>query len=98
MDKPCSFYIQNLRENNLKLSNNQIKWILQKIRQNKYPKNEDFLKDNPKITLTYENIVNMENFPKCYKYANVINPEKKFCLEKYIIFYIHLKISIEYYD
>ena len=36
----------------------------------------------------------MENLPICYKYANIINPEKKFCLEKYIIFTSKFQLNI----
>ena len=77
IDKPTSFHIQNLAQNDIKLTTNQIKWLVQKIRQIKYPKDEEFLKDISKITITYENIINMENLPLGYKTAKIINPEKK---------------------
>ena len=50
-----------------------------------YPKDQDYLKDISKITITFDNINGMENFPFCYKYINQINIEKN-KLEKYIIY------------
>ena len=45
----------NLKQNNILLSKNQIKWLLQKIRENKFHKNDIFLKDITKILITFEN-------------------------------------------
>ena len=56
IDKPASFHINNLAQNNIRLTTNQIKWLIHKIRQVNYPKDEDFIKDISKITITYENI------------------------------------------
>ena len=50
-----------------------------------YPKDQDYLKDISKITITFDNINGMENLPFCYKYINQINIEKN-KLEKYIIY------------
>ena len=48
---------------------------------------EIFLKDISKINISLNNnIPDMINIPICYKYVNLINPEKKNQLEKYILF------------
>ena len=43
MTKPLSFHISNLKYNNINLSSNQIKRILQKVREIKYPLEQNFL-------------------------------------------------------
>ena len=93
-DKRASFHINNLAQNNIRLTTNQIKWLIQKIRQVNYPKDDDFIKDISKITITYENLNNMVNLPLCYKIVNTINPEKKNRLEKYIIFTSSFQINL----
>ena len=36
----------------------------------------------------------MEILPICYKYVNAINPEKKYSLEKYIIFSSNFQLNM----
>ena len=43
MTKPLSFHISNIKYNNINLSSNQIKRILQKVREIKYPLEQNFL-------------------------------------------------------
>ena len=86
LDRDLSHHVQNLRNNNIHLKKNSIKWLLQKAREEKYPTNEEFLKDISQIVITYEPNPNMENLTIFYKYTNLINLEKNNVLEKYIIF------------
>ena len=83
-----------MRNNNIYLKKNSIKWLLQKLREEKYPSDEIFLKDISKITLTFENSSNMIDIPLCYKYNNLINLEKNNKLEKYIIFTSKFKVKL----
>ena len=43
IEKPLSFHISNLRQNDIDLTVNQIKWQLQKIREDTFPKEDIFL-------------------------------------------------------
>ena len=80
-----SFHIENLRQNGFGLKINQIKWLLQKIRDTKYPANEIYMKDISKITISFDNYISMKNLPLCYKFINTINPDKnKITLKKNI--------------
>ena len=94
LDRDLNFHAQNLSNNNIHIKRNSLKWMLQKIREEKYPTAETFLQDISKILITYENIPNMENLPICYKYSNVINLDKNYRLEKYIIFTSSFQIKL----
>lgn len=43
--KPLSFHLSNLSNNGIILSEYQIKYLLQKVREFKYTNDEDYLKD-----------------------------------------------------
>ena len=87
LDKPFSFHKTNLEYNNIKLTANQIKWIIQKFREKIYPNDDKYLHDISKILISYDNnIKEVHNIPLCHKYVNIINPIKNFKLEKYVIF------------
>ena len=43
LEKPLVFHVENLKNNNIYLTNNQINWSLQKIREEKYPSNDKYL-------------------------------------------------------
>jgi len=94
MTKPLSFHISNLKNNNINLSSNQIKRILQKVREIKYPLDQDFLEDISKITITFENENNMENLNFCWKDAVILNPSKKYIDEKCIIFTTNFQMNL----
>ena len=68
LNKPLSFHMDNLKNNNVILTTNQIKWILQKLREKEYVSDEIFLKDISKINISLDdNIPDMINIPICYK-------------------------------
>ena len=96
LKKPLSFHFENLKNNGIKLSKNQIKRLLQNLRDYQYPKDEEYLKDITKIKITFENILNMENLNLCYKYKILLNPEKNNKLEQYIIFTTKFQINLLY--
>ena len=54
IEKPLSFHKNNLRTNNIYLKNNQIKWILQRLREGKFPSDNKFLEDIFKINITFD--------------------------------------------
>jgi len=94
IEKPISFHQANLKTNNIFMTQNQLKWVLQKIREEKFPTNEKFLSDISNIKINLDNTALLNNLPFCYKFSNFINPEKKNCLEKYIIFTSKFQINM----
>lgn len=94
LNKSLSFHYENLKNNDIFLSKNQIKRILQKLREAKFPNDIEYLKDISQIKITFENIPNMENVNLCYKFTNIINPQKNNVLEKYIIFTTNFQINL----
>ena len=92
--KPLSFHISNIRNNNIKLTTNQIKRLVQKIREVNFPSDSDFLKDISKITINFENEVGIENLNFCWKNVELINPTIKYKTEKYIIFTSIFQINL----
>ena len=59
---------------------------MQKIREINFPKEDTFLKDITKITITFEDSPNLKNLNLCYKYVNTINMDNKEKLDRYVIF------------
>ena len=53
LEKDLSFHINNLRNNNIYLKKNSVEWLLQKLREEKYPSDEIFLKDISKIKINF---------------------------------------------
>ena len=43
IQKPFNFHKINLYNNNIYLSNNQLKWLLQTIREEKFPNNNIYI-------------------------------------------------------
>ena len=66
-----------MKANNISLSNNQIKWLLQKIREEKFPSDTHFLEYISNIKITFDKEPNLQDINFCYKYVNAINPTKK---------------------
>ena len=95
IEKPLNFHIMNLKQNKILLSKNQIKWLLQKIRESNFPNNEKFLQDISKILITFENNkLELKNIPFCFKSVNTINIINKNKLDKYIIFTSIFQINL----
>ena len=65
--KPLSFHKNNLKANNIFLSNNQIKWLLQKIRDEKFPSDALFLEDISNIKITFDKEPNLQDINFCEK-------------------------------
>ena len=69
------------------MKKNQIKYLLQKYREYKYPADNIFLSDISKISITLDkNNINMTYLSLCFTYSNLVNIKNKNKLEKYIIF------------
>lgn len=94
IEKPFSFHQNNLKTNNIFMTTNQLKWALQKIRHEKFPSNEKFLSNIANIKINLDNTALLRDLPFYYKFAYFINPEKKNCLEKYIIFSSKFQINM----
>ena len=94
IEKPLKFHIDNFKNNNINLTVNQIKWRLQKIREQNFPNDMEFLKDISKIKITFDNNNELQNIPFCYRMVNMINPEKNNNLERYIIFSSKIQMNL----
>lgn len=84
IEKPFSFYQSNLNTDNIFMTKNQLKWALQKIREENFPTNEKFLSDISNIKINLDNTDLLSNLSFCYKFSNFI---------KYIIFSIKFQIN-----
>ena len=72
-----SFHVQNLKNNRIYLTKNQVKWLLQKLREESFTNDDAFMKNISNIKLKLDNNPNLQNIPICYKLYNLINIEKK---------------------
>ena len=71
-----------------------LKWALQKLREELYPSNDKFLNNISKISLTLDDKATLSNIPFCFRYNNILSPDKNNFLEKYIIFTSKFQIKI----
>ena len=82
LEKPLKFHIENFKSNNINWSYNKIKWNLQKIREEKFPNDSEYLKDISKIRISFDiNNINLEQIPLCFKLVELIKPETNNKLE-----------------
>ena len=86
--------IIDLQTNNIFLKPNQLKWILQKLREAKFPSDSKYLEDITKINITLEENSDLKEIPLCYKTVNFINPTKNYTNDKYIIFTSYFQIKL----
>lgn len=78
LDKPLSFHLMNLKNNNIILKPNHVKHLFQKYRELTYPSDTKFLIDISKIKITLdESNINTKDLSMCYSYNNIINIKKK---------------------
>ena len=76
-----------MKENNIYISVNAIKYNLQKFRELEFPNDSLFLLNLKNITINLdENISEFKNIPFCFQKENFLNPQKKFREESYILF------------
>ena len=68
---------------------NQVKQILQKIGEEKFPSNEKYLQNIFNFKITFDNNENLQNPLFYYKTVNFINPQK---YNKMFNFYNKFKI------
>ena len=95
LEKNLSFHIDNLKNNNIILKRNQIKYLLQKYREIKFPSDEKYLKNISDIVITFDNAnSNMINMPMCYTYKNFLNVENKNKLEKFIVITTQFQMNL----
>ena len=78
LDKSLEWHILNLKNNNIILTRNQIKNILQKFRDINFPKDYIFLNDLINIKINFSEInPNLQNLNYCYGKQIIINTKKK---------------------
>ena len=86
LNKPLTFHLNNLRNNNIVLKNNIIKNLLQKLREETYPIDNEYLNNiiNETIDLDINN-PELNKLPFCLSVNSYINPYKNSRVEKIII-------------
>lgn len=86
INQGLSFHLTNFKTNNINWRKGKIRALLYKLREEFFPKEEEFLRDigNIKIKLSDSNEIGEEPF--CLAKGEFINYNKKNIVEKYIIF------------
>ena len=76
-----------MKQNNIYIPVNTIKYNLQKFRELEFPNDSLFLLNLKNITINLdENISEFKNIPFCFQKENFLNPQKKFREKSYILF------------
>lgn len=70
LTKPLSFHINNFKTNNIHYTNNQIKYLLQKLREKSFPNDIAFQKIT-NITISFGDEPELNELPICYRYVNL---------------------------
>ena len=77
LEKSLLLHNENLKNNNLKISQNQVKKLLQKLREEYYPNDDSFLLDICNIRITFnDNKELLKNIPFCYINSTILNEKK----------------------
>ena len=92
LQMPLSFHIQNFNANKIKISHNKIKNMLQKIREENFPRDDVFLSNIELINIDLGEDENLINLAFCPLKENFINIKKN---KKENIVFFHHKISIK---
>jgi len=86
LDKSMTWHYNNLVKNQINISKNQVKRILENQREINYPKDDTYLLDISKITIAFSKTnVELQNIPFCFSNNIILNEESK-RQEKYILF------------
>ena len=86
IDKSLLWHYNNLLKNQINISKNQVKRILENQREINYPKDDSYLLDISKITISFSKTnVELQNIPFCFSNNVILNYESK-KQEKYILF------------
>ena len=92
LDKTLECHIQNL-QNKIAITRNQIKGILQKLRDLNYPKDDIYLNDISKIRIDFSSTnIKLKNLNFCYGKVMIINVEKN-RQECFIVFTSNIQIK-----
>lgn len=93
LDKSLLWHYNNLKINNMFITKNEIKKILQDLREINYQNDNSFLIDISKIKISFnDNNNELNNLPFCY-FNNTIYNEKSKKQEKYVLFTSSIQIK-----
>ena len=93
INKPLSFHIENFKNNNFDFSDNQIKYLLFKVRANNFPNNDKFLENPYKILINLNTKNKNKSEPFCLANISFFN-NVKFKIENYLIFSTKFQLRI----
>ena len=95
-EKPLNFHIKNIKDLKLKMNFDQIKKVIQFEREKKYPYDSQFLSNLNEIKIYFDSksIINENGetinvpicVPFCHTISKILNQEKNYREEKFIIF------------
>ena len=87
LDKPLSWHINNLIDYNIKLTVDQIKDILYAEIDKRYQSDNVCLNNINNITISFDdNDTSLKDLPFCYTVKKILNPQKNFREERFIIY------------
>jgi len=100
VDKPIAWHVKNVSDLGLPMTHEQIKNIVHYEREKKFPYDTQYLYNMSNITISPECISNLgypdfqpapegetqKNIPFCYNMNKIINPDKQYREERYLIF------------
>ena len=87
LDKPLNWHINNLIDYNIKLTVEQIKDILYAEIDKRYQSDNVCLNNINNITISFDdNDTTLKDLPFCYEVKKILNPEKNFREERFIVY------------
>ena len=94
LKEPLNFHIENLKNNKINIKKSRIRNILYTLREESFPKEEEFLKaiNNIKIKLSNNELITEENY--CIAKGEIINFKNNNKLEKYVIFSSDFQLNL----
>ena len=94
IDKPLSFHLDNLKNNNIPFAKNKIKNLLEKYREESFPEDHNYLDHIDYIKITFDqNKDDFKDLPFCYLNLKYLNPEKNNRLESLILFTSEIQLK-----
>ena len=77
MYKSLDWHVQNLNNNKISLKRNQVKGILQNLRDINFPKDDIYLNDISKILIDFSpSNIKLKNLNYCYRKVKIVNTKK----------------------
>ena len=93
LTEPFDFQVDNLKNNKINWNKGKIRRLLYSMREESFPKDDEFLKSIDKITINFSNNKKDEQV-FCVSKGEFINITKNRKLERYVIFFSEFQINL----